>query len=89
MRLSLRVAQMLLADLETFYKADREGRLKKKQFCHHDLPCPDARPHHNVGELQKVQDVFLFCIRTVLLNSTYIVINHQISYKEGGRENKL
>ena len=34
----------------------------------HNLPSPDARPDHNVGELQEVEDVFLLSVRTVLLN---------------------
>ena len=37
----------------------------------HNLPSPDARPDHNVGELQEVEDVFLLCVRAVLLDILY------------------
>ena len=35
---------------------------------HHDLACPDTRPHHNVGELQQVEYVPLVrvCVGVVL-----------------------
>ena len=58
MRLSLRVDQMLLADLETFYKTPSKGRLLTK-FSHQDLSSSYARPYYDVGELQQVEDISL------------------------------
>ena len=78
MRLSLRVAQMLLADLDTFCKTNSQGRLlKNANIDDHNLPSPDACPDHDVGELQKVEDVSLLCVRTVLLWRN-VNIKHQI-----------